>query len=74
MGHTEPCFIQFAILSIVERTYSTSVGIGTRGRNVNTCHPCCWDARDYIGSISVEQLKWLGRLLVDSLNFVPADA
>ena len=57
MGHTEPCFIQFAILSIVTSTYSDSVSIGTRGRNVNTCQPCFLDARDYVDSICVEQLK-----------------
>ena len=57
MGHIEPCFAQFAILSIVESTYSNSVGVGTRGVNANTYRPCFLGVRDYTGSIRVEQLK-----------------
>lgn len=57
MGHIEPCFAQFAILSIVESTYSNSVGIGATEGNGNTYQPCFWGARDYTGSIRVERLK-----------------
>lgn len=57
MGHIEPCFAQFAILSIVESTYSNSVGVCTTEGNVNTYQPCFLGARDYTDSSRVEQLK-----------------